>query len=326
MGDVRAAERYRAPSDLCVAACYYNPTGFRSKRESARRFIKSLQDSGVPFEMVECTFNGSYDLPIAPNIRRVRARDIIWVKERLLNWVVGSLPAQFTKVAWVDADVLFENPDWAIEAASLLDHHVVVQPFHRAIRLPPSTERFEGIGIAHRGFAAMYAASEAYTAVTGFNRHGHTGFAWAARRNLLASFGLYEHMISGAADHVMAHAFAGHCRTECYKHIFFDDWPLLRHFFAWAGGVAREVRGRMAYVPGAVLHLWHGEMANRNYYNRMRELTMMAFDPTQHLVPSGPVFNWSEHAPREMRNWAAHYFDRRLEDTMEGAATNATGV
>lgn len=68
----------------------------------------------------------------------VRAKDILWQKERLLNLALAHLPAVARKVAWLDADLLFEDPSWACETSRRLDTFPVVQPFAAIARLGPA--------------------------------------------------------------------------------------------------------------------------------------------------------------------------------------------
>ena len=62
-----------------------------------------------------------FDLPAGPDVIQVRGPDVLWQKERLLNIAVSRLPARARKVAWLDGDLLFADPDWAGETARLLD-------------------------------------------------------------------------------------------------------------------------------------------------------------------------------------------------------------
>ena len=39
-----------------------------------------------------------------------------------------------------------------------------------------------------------------------FDIHGHTGFAWGARREVLDQVPLFDRAIVGTADHIIAHA------------------------------------------------------------------------------------------------------------------------
>ena len=81
-----------------------------------------------------------------------RCRDVMWQKERLLNLTIDRVPDRYTKIVWVDADVLFTNPRWIVEASERLDDFPVIQPFSHAVRLRPGETSDFGGGERARGF------------------------------------------------------------------------------------------------------------------------------------------------------------------------------
>lgn len=122
------AERYRPCDELVVVTCYFNSSGFRTRRETYDRFAVSIRGAGLKLLTVERAFGeADFTLPSGPDCMRVRSRDVLWQKERLINLAVASLPAAAEKIAWLDCDVLFSNPDWAVQTAALLDEVPIVQ-------------------------------------------------------------------------------------------------------------------------------------------------------------------------------------------------------
>lgn len=114
----RPADRYHPAPDLGLIATFFNPAGYRTKRVNYDRFRAPLDDAGLRLVVVECGFgDATFDLPAGEGVFHVRGRDVMWQKERLLNLALARLPAGCTKVAWLDADLLFENPGWAAETA-----------------------------------------------------------------------------------------------------------------------------------------------------------------------------------------------------------------
>jgi hypothetical protein len=153
-----------------------------------------------------------------------------------------------------------------------------------------------------------------------YHVHGHTGFAWAAGRQLLGDLGLYDAAIGGTADHLMAHAFCGDFGSPCLELVFGGSSGYLDHFRRWAETAWGRVRGSLGYVSGAVLHLWHGETVNRGYVRRYRELTSMGYDPAVHLCSEpGDLWAWSEEGAF-LSEWADGYFRDRREDNAVGMA------
>jgi hypothetical protein len=238
----------------------------------------------------------------------------MWQKERLLNLAVARLPARCAKVAWLDCDILFENPRWAVDTSRMLDRFPVVQPFATAIRLPKGSRDYRGEGDVWTSFGAVRAQDPDAVWSGDYDKHGETGFAWAARRELLASAGLYDACIIGGGDHVMAHAMCGDCVSPCIPRLLGRDNEHLSHFIRWSELFYRAMRGEIGHVSGSALHLWHGERVDRGYSIRHRQLEGFGFDPEKDLrIGGGACWEWASEKT-EMHRWAAQYFAGRKED------------
>jgi len=310
--ETEPAERYHRCDDLWLVTCYFNSSGFRTRRETYERFAHSIRGSGLNLLTVECAFgDADFTLPPGPDSLRVCSRDLMWQKERLINLAVAALPASVRKIAWLDCDVLFSNPDWAIQTAALLDDFPIVQPFKTAIRLPRSHTSYRGLGEVWNGFAWV---SEVLPDVFAkdYAQHGHTGFGWAARRDLLDRHGLYDACISGSGDHLMAHAMRGDLFMECGP---FPTSPKLReHFHRWAKAFHADVSGQIGSTPGTLLHLWHGDTKDRRYIQRHAELVRLDFDPAADLrIGSNGLWEWAGDK-LELHRWMRDYFEKRKED------------
>jgi hypothetical protein len=301
--------------DLCVVTCYYNPEGYRTKLHNYLVFEAALRASGLTLVTVECSMGQTdFELPDRAELVRVCARDVMWQKERLLNVAIDNVPRRFTKIAWLDCDLLFTNNNWAEDSSRMLERYPVVQPFDTVVRLPRGAVEDTGGGERWLGFAAAY-AKQPHALLTGdFLGHGHTGFAWAARRDILAAHGLYDGCVAGSGDHMMAHAFAGDWHGRCIRRIFGDNTAHWRHFAAWSAAIYGNVRAAVSFVPGTLLHLWHGETQDRRYVHRNRDLAGFGFDPaTDVVIGSEGCWEWSSDKPR-LHQWAANYFGLRKED------------
>lgn len=313
---VGAASRYACPTDLGVVTSYFNPCGFRTRAENFARFVAPIRAAGIPLVVVEACFEqeGAARLDASHGSLQVPARDVMWQKERLLDLGTGWLPGHCTKVAWVDADVLFENPDWAMETSARLDDAVVVQPFSEVVRLSRGELLPREGDDTFESFAKVFVERPEALRAGKFERHGHTGFAWAARRDVLARHGFYDACIAGSGDHMMAHAFAGDGDSPCIKRIAGTGGPHRAHFRRWSSKVHEATAARLSFTPGRALHLWHGTMANRRYSQRNKELFELAFDPRADIrISESGCWEWASAKP-ELHAWARRYFTERRED------------
>lgn len=313
--NVAPAERYDPVDDLWLVTAYFNPAGYRRKRTNYETFRERVVGSGLRLVTIECTFgNRPFMLPPHETVMQVRADHVMWHKERLLNVVLRRLPDECAKVAWIDCDVLFENPAWAVETSRLLDSALIVQPFSVAIRLPKDCETYRDEGDVRPSMAAVL-GSDARAALEGdYAAHGDTGMAWAARRSLLGRHGLYDACIIGGGDHLIAHAACGAWTAPCLPRLLGNGQGYGAHFMRWGERFHREVRGSIAAVPGSVLHLWHGEAEHRRYVERHERLHAFSFDPERDLqIGASGCWQWASDKP-DLHAWVAEYFRRRRED------------
>jgi hypothetical protein len=97
---------------------------------------------------------------------------------------------------------------------------------------------------------------------------------------------------------------------------------LYRHLKEWSDPFFATVGGAFKTVPGEILHLWHGDLANRKYYLRHMELAQFRFNPYRDIiaVPGKPFELRTDLANSELASWFRSYFEQRHEDGVLAAA------
>ncbi len=318
----------RLDGSLWAVTAYFNPGDSPIHRRNYQRFRRRLKEQGVPLLTVELGF-GDRPFDLGPDAadRRVQIRggDVLWQKERLLNLGVKALPPDCDRVAWLDCDVLFDRKDWAVETHRLLESFVVVQPFLRRVRLPRDQDDADpdalpvGMGEAHVHYGVAYGvAAKGLGALKSYRRHGSTGFAWAARRALLDRHGLYDRLVLGGADKMMARAmyrgFDG-VATRGFSP------ALSQHLSTWADAFFADVRGSVGYADTTVLHLWHGSGKARGYADRNAGLVDHSYDPEVDVdAAPGEALTWSGGNPA-LAEWVESYFSQRARAADDSQAT-----
>lgn len=309
-------------SDFWVIAAYFNPARYKTKRQNFDRFLAGMTAVGANLLVVELAFgDGEFELDPGEHVLQLRARDVMWQKERLLNVAAAHLPASCRKVGWFDADILFMESDWLERTCAALDHAVVVQPFSYMVRLNRDN-RDDGSAPSVESFAVRFVRDPQLARFGNYLQHGHTGYAWAARRELFEQCGLYDVCLTGSNDHLMAHAFTATIATSpCMVDVLGAPRPDAQHFIKWGLRARDLVAGKVGVVPGRILHLWHGEHADRRYAQLDAEFRTLGFDPDRHVRhDENGLLQWTAAAPGPIREWARGMFETRDEDGDRPAA------
>lgn len=310
---------------------FFNPGRHENKVDNLRKFRASVKAQGLQMLCVELVFGGAdvhyqlrdNDCEILIQ-RRTTSGNTLWQKERLLNIALDNLPNTVDKVMWLDSDLIFLNDDWVPETAELLDRYAVVQPFGWMTYLPASAEGKcveyamtklsmlplgQGVGaVYHSGGLGIQSFPDMC-----FRSNfllGHPGFAWAARREVITAAGFYDRSIIGGGDRIMLFAFSGHYPGMTKK----MPPAMVKDVRAFGRKVTPMVGpSNMSYTPGVVLHIWHGDRANRDYTNRYQILLSNHYDPAVDVdVNADGILEWKSQKLR-LHKQVSEYFNNRKE-------------
>ena len=318
------------PDVLDVVAVVSNPVRYRSRYDLFRAYESHVNDSGARLTVVEMAFgNRPFEITQPDNPRHIQVRSPheLWHKENLINLGVARLPRDWRYVAWVDADLTFVRPDWVQETLQQLQHYAIVQMFAEAHDLDPDgllLNSFRSFAYSHvhgiprrkkASYAGGYLEGPTHARIAYWH---HPGFAWAARRETLNALGgLFDVAVVGEADYIMAKAIVGEAPDVLYPGVS----PGYRKAVLDWQDRAQHLRINLGYVPGTVLHHWHGKKANRKYWDRCKILTDSQFDPSTDLKRDWQGLHQlvDGGTPRSilLRDAIRSYFRSRNEDSIE---------
>lgn len=320
-----AADPSQAP--LWAITSYFNPLGYRRRRENYRVFRHHLR---APLATIEWSPDGRFELGDgdAELMVRVDGGDVMWQKERLLNLLLPRLPAACRSVAWIDCDVVFGRADWAEAAQQALEEHRMVQLFDEARQLQAvgvetllGTPRWDelpaelirlGLVSAKPAHMSMSEWGLQQTVVRLRPNGLSTGFAWAAPRWLLEQHPFIDEWVAGGGD--AANVFAALGAPECIRQRHQLNPVQAEYYLPIARRLAQAVDGRVGFITGNLYALWHGSMEQRGYRTRHEMMARHGFDPRRFLgrAPSG-VWQWTAEATALAAEVRA-YFESRNED------------
>jgi hypothetical protein len=308
-------------ASMWALTSYYNPVRYRRRRENYRAFRRHLD---LPLITVEMEPDGRFELvPGDANILvQIPCGDVMWQKERLLNVALNVVPAACRKIAWIDCDVIFTTANWVERASDLLDVYPLVQLFGAVHYLPPNADPTDIGGVGPeltRPSIAQAVASGSPDPGRGLDEGGvngmgalASGFAWAARRDLLERHRFYDACIIGGGDTAMVAAALGSPERAISRLAMTESQT--RHYLPWARSFGLDVAGNVSAVGANIYHLWHGALANRRRRVRNQELATFGFDPFLDIeAASDGAWCWASNKPA-MHRFLRDYFLSRRED------------
>jgi len=287
------ANKYHTHSEAIVISCFYNSENSIYRLRAFDKFYNSIKH--LNHKIIECIIgDGKPQLSLYndPAIEVVSTQNTLWHKEALLNKIIAGLPKEIKYVFWVDADVIFTNLDWLVQGVQVLQKENIVQPFEYCVHLKqdidaPTYSDAKAIGTPNpnavsenvwRSFSANYSDKSMYYDSDNYNAHGHVGFAWGARKEILQAVPLYDKALVGGADHIIAHAAANQVPCSCITKSFTDNIDEVNE---WSSRFAYVVNGRLGYVKGNLFHIWHGELKDRQYLKRIQDFTAQSKEITK---------------------------------------------
>lgn len=297
---------------FCVVTPIFNPWRYRSRVDLYRQFGDYVHKCGGQLMTVELAFGERPFIVTTKEDKwniQLRTNDELWHKERLLNIGIERLPDNCKYVAWVDADIRFARPDWVHETVQLLQHYPVIQMFSRISDLSPDHEQLNtAIGIIKAYQDGLINDWKFYTKY-------HPGFAWAARRDVLDDMGgLLDIAILGAADRHMAQAMMGIVNKSYPDGISPGYAEQLK---MWQDRAMQYIKGDVGYMPGHVMHYWHGKKIHRRYRDRWQILIDNEYDPEFDLKrDSQGLHRFTDRNPK-LRQDIRKYFQQRNEDSID---------
>ena len=285
---------------LAVVTTHFNPQRYCLPLRNYWEWRHSLGEMQRHLFTMELSFDGHFSIHDSIKING-GPENILWQKEALINECVKRLPDRYRFVAWVDHDLISDNPEWAVATQEQLQSGVEVT------QLFESVDDFNADGSFRRNLPGA-----AWKAIHGSDKYGRPGAAWAARRDFLNAIGgLVDNNIVGGGDAIACDAWCG--KSGSY---YFSVNPprLAEDNRRWHENVNRVQVAPVSYVTGKMKHLFHGTVENRQYKDRVSILTDTDFNPHSDIRKNADgIWEWCSDKP-DLHCRVADYFASRRED------------
>jgi hypothetical protein len=273
---------------LNVIIVISNPCMYSRRIVLLKEFVKRIEveEENVNLFIVEMIYTDGIKDPCRPqeftvtdssnpNHLQLTAPTPLWHKENMINLGVKYLlPKDYKAFAWIDADVEFESPTWAMDTLKILNGTSdVVQLWSHAIfmsRDEMNLDIFNSFGYRCIKDNKRYKYTD--------KDYWHPGFAWAITRTAYEHLGgLYDDVI-GSADTIMSMSFINKLHVKQTKPYHDDYYQDMGNYREKASSLS------VGYVPGVIRHYYHGSKLNRKYVEREQMLISNNYSPFKHLT------------------------------------------
>ena len=296
-------------SKLYVVAVISNPARFQTRYKLFNEFCERMrkEDNVV---LVTLELQQGLRPFITDAVIKLRTNYEIWYKENLINIAVQHLPSHWKYMAWIDADVEFQNKNWVSDTIDQLQTYKIVQLFSHAIDLGIKKETLH----VHTGFAYQYVNGETWKEAR-YGNFWHPGYAWAITKEAYNDIGgLMEFPILGSADNHMSLSFIGMVSKSLNSQLH-ENYKMLANIFQ--DRCERHIKRNIGFVHGTILHHFHGNKVDRKYQDRWKILIENKFDPLRDLKKDFNNLWQLEDTKIKLRDDIIMYFRQRNEDSVD---------
>ena len=303
--------KYNIPTcnDTAVCLCFFSPSGFIRPKMNFLFIESMLKASQIPVFTVECVIKDQPPLLQNPTLQ-VRSESPLFYKEHLYNLLVPKIPEQYTKLVFLDADILFDASNWIDDISKALDTYDTVQPFFLAHWLDVDYKK-----ILTSNNSTIYALKNLNALKNKDIYSYHPGFAWAMRRDFFTKIGgFFDRCLFGTGDSFFAHIWVV---NQTGNNVALQTCPLIdKEYIDWITHVI-PIPKTVTYLPFTIYHLYHGSLTNRQYNNRYERINKIVKTNEWDLYFYKNNDNVYETKDPILIDLLIKYFNSRYEDNCE---------
>eukprot|EP01064_Diplonema_japonicum_P034225 TRINITY_DN7028_c5_g1_i1.p1 TRINITY_DN7028_c5_g1~~TRINITY_DN7028_c5_g1_i1.p1 ORF type:complete len:383 (+),score=67.84 TRINITY_DN7028_c5_g1_i1:61-1149(+) len=326
-----------SPNDtLHVVTTVFNPAGFKTRTELYRRFERDIKEKAkknvarVVLWTVEAQFPDQEGWAVTdsnnPHHIQVKAHHKIWLKENLINIAIkervgNELCKDGHYLAWLDADITFDEERFADKTIAALQTHDVVQMFEEVKYLGPSGEVLgsdlsKAYHVQHDIDASCLDRSV---------ERPNPGLALACTWEgdcRLSNYGkqplLFEYnIVGGNAERMTTESPNIHSPLNIIEPYLSDGYHKST-FNYHVKEYSLFSKCHFGYVAGVtVRHMWHGDWKDRQCVSRWACLHSRGalFDPTRDIRKTSQGVIYLSAKGTKFEEQIENYFESRNEDS-----------
>jgi len=288
-------------NDIAVISTFFNPLKYKNRYETYLRFQDFIYDCGLKdhFYISELLYDEEEPFIKHENVIRFKVKDIFWHKERALNLTAKILPKQYSKIIWVDADVIWFSKNWW-KKVSKLDEYNIIQPYSHCQNLN------KNFSLDRKYKSQIYSVIFYNKNTSKQMEYGAPGGSMAYKREFFENIGLYDRCIVGGGDYKSIYS------------IFGLELPMRDKSFdfkinEYANIIKKYIGNKYYYLDEIMYHLYHGRKFERQYSKRYQLIKNFNFYDLCEEDENG-LYKFKSTVTNELKLKFINYFKNRNED------------
>lgn len=280
---------------MAICLVLFNPASTKRILMNFLFIVNKFKLENLPVFMIELVFEGRQ--PEIAKAIHIEGNSYMFHKERLYRILEKSIPAKYTKLAFLDGDIVFDDICWYDKTSQLLDRYDVVHPFEKAHWLDLT---YKDRQMTRE--SAILMPGEIYSTAY------HPGFAWCMTREWYNKVGFFDYAVSGSGDTLSVAGWLKKKFSPKFKSCPKSIQKVYQDFYA-------KPSPKITFLKGMeVSHLYHGTRQNRQYTTRHEILETDEDIRTLIKINSDGVYEWKQ--PTEWNSKFLKYFQERNDDDL----------
>lgn len=299
---ISAPSPYNFPDiqDMAVVLTFFNPAQYNRSTQNIIMVRHWLEQAGIPYFIAEIAYRTNPFLFVAgPRVFQYRSDSNIFYKENLLDAIEPRIPAVYTKICLLDADILYKNPDWYARTSTLLDTCDICQPFTSAIW-------------THADFTEAMRRTHCLGSTLPIldTTREHQGFVWAFNREWYKTYPYRTIPICTSGGDTIIHDLLKKRNHHLYRYY--------KRYYDYIK--THNITANYAWLEAEVIHLHHGSLSNRLYNDYMDDIQRLVESCGVGAIPDAVrkradgILEWIPVCKDALNSYNDTYFVSRHED------------
>lgn len=305
-------------NDVAIIMYYWN----HFKRDSLLKnfFIchNNLSKFNTNIIPIEISTDGSFDLHF-PGTIKFQTDQLLWQKERVINFAVQKLPESIKYVAFIDGDILFPDENWVFKAKDKLNstNDLMLQLFSTVYYLPRNHCKYNGYysyfnySVGKNIFDSNGIENYKKDFLSDSFYYANPGMAWMCKKETILKNPLYDKCIIGGGDTINLINWLGIKNSDNIP--FVKKNKKKNQIFVDELKIMKDILLNIDCLDSPIFHLNHGNKINRQYKTRLDILEKYNFNPTTDLTIEQGLYRYTG-SNSGILNDIKEYFRQRNED------------